>query len=153
MTTFTAEIIWERGEQDFLKNRYSRQHVINFDGGLSIPASSSPHVVPMPMSDPFAADPEELFVASIANCHMLWFLSIASGKKFVVDRYKDNPAGVMQKNEQGNVAVTHCVLRPAVTFSGNHVPTKHEIVAMHDEAHHQCFIANSVTTKITCEPI
>ena len=153
MTTFTAEIIWERGEQDFLENHYSRKHVINFDGGLSIPASSSPHVVPMPMSDPFAADPEELFVASIANCHMLWFLSIASSKKFIVDRYQDNPAGVMQKNEQGNVAVTHCVLRPAVQFSGNQVPTKDEIVAMHDEAHHQCFIANSVTTKISCEPV
>jgi organic hydroperoxide reductase OsmC/OhrA len=153
MSQHTAEILWLRGEQDFCSNRYSRKHLLRFDGGAEVAGSSSPHVVPLPMSDAAAVDPEELFIASIASCHMLWFLSIAAKHGFCVDRYADMPVGVMQKNKNNRMAITLVTLKPAVDFSGEKRPTIQQIDAMHHEAHGECFIANSVTTDIRCEPV
>ena len=153
MGTYTADLEWMRGEQDFLGNRYSRRHRIRFDGGVEIPGSSSPHVVPVPQSDPSAVDPEEAFVASIASCHMLWFLSIAAVRKYRVDRYTDHAVGVMGKNAKGKEYVAQVVLHPAVAFSGDRIPTAAELAALHHRAHEECFIANSVLTEILCEPI
>ncbi len=78
-------------------NRFSRKHVLRFDGGAQVPGSSSPHVVPLPMSDASAVDPEEMLIASISACHMLWFLALAAKQRFVVDRYVDKSVGVMAK--------------------------------------------------------
>ncbi len=153
MTQYGAQILWLRGEQDFLGNRYSRKHLLRFDGGVDIPASSSPHVVPVPMSDPAAVDPEEAFVASLASCHLLWFLSIAARRRFCIDRYADNPLGVMAKNSDGKLAMTLVTLRPEVAFSGDHLPTSAEVAEMHRQAHDECFIANSVKTEVRCEPV
>ncbi|MEY4907278.1 MAG: hypothetical protein RL260_996 [Pseudomonadota bacterium] len=153
MADYTAEIIWIRGEQDFLGNRYSRKHTLRFDGGMEIPGSSSPHVVPLPMSDALAVDPEEAFVASLSSCHMLWFLSIAARRKFCVDRYFDSTIGVMRRNAEGKMAMSVVTLRPEVIFSGEHHPTHEQIDQMHHEAHEECFIANSVKTEVRCEPI
>ncbi len=150
--TYTAEILWLRGDQNFLDNRYSRAHVVRFDGGAEIAASSSPHVVPVPYSDATAIDPEEMFVASISNCHMLFFLSIAAQKKFRIDRYRDNPIGVMAKDANGRMVVSTVTLTPEVQFSGERLPSRAEIDSMHHEAHEQCFIANSVRTEVRCEP-
>ena len=82
MSWSTAVITWEREGTDFTDNRYSRKHLLKFDGGAEVPGSSSPHVVPLPYSDATAVDPEEAFIASIASCHMLFFLSIAAARKF-----------------------------------------------------------------------
>ncbi len=152
MSTFSADIAWDRGEQPFTDNRYSRRHRIGFDGGAELAGSSSPHVVRPPMSDPSAVDPEELFVASIASCHMLWFLSHAVKARLRVDRYVDSPEGVMEKNAEGRMAVTRVTLRPEVVFSGDRVPSREELVRLHHEAHESCFIATSVKTEILCEP-
>lgn len=152
MSHYTAEVLWLREEQDFLDNRYSRKHVLRFDGGLEIPGSSSPHVVPLPMSDASAMDPEEAFVASLSSCHMLWFLSIAAKQKFRVDRYFDAAVGVLGKNAERKMAMTVVTLRPEVHFSGERLPTREQISQMHHEAHEQCFIANSVKTEVHCEP-
>src|SRR5438445_8249167 len=124
MAQYTAEILWQRGEQDFLGNRYSRKHLLRFDGGVEVPGSSSPHVVPLPMSDATAVDPEEAFVASLSSCHMLWFLSTAAKHKFCVDRYFDAAVGTMAKNAEGRMAITVVTLRPQVTFSGERQPTR-----------------------------
>ncbi len=153
MSEYTAEVVWHRNGQDFLGNRYSRKHLLRFDGGVEVPGSSSPHVVPLPFSETAAVDPEEAFIASISACHMLWFLSIAARRKFCVDRYADAAIGVMEKNSEGRVAVTVVTLRPDVTFSGEHVPTREELDALHHAAHDACFIANSVRTEIRCEPV
>jgi len=149
MALYTAEVLWLRGEQDFLGNRYSRRHLLRFDGGVEIPGSSSPHVVPIPMSDPGAVDPEEAFVASLSSCHMLWFLSIAAKRKFCVDRYFDAAAGVMDKNAEGKLAITRVELHPKLKFSGENQPTEKDIEEMHHFAHENCFIANSVKTEVT----
>ena len=101
MSTYTATTRWDRGDDDFLDRRYHRRHAIRFDGGVEIVASSSPQVVPVPMSDPSAVDPEEAFVASISSCHLLWFLSIAASRGFRVDRYEDRATGTMARDARG----------------------------------------------------
>jgi organic hydroperoxide reductase OsmC/OhrA len=153
MATYTAEVVWDRGEQPFLDNRYSRRHRIRFDGGIEVPGSSSPHVVPVPMSDTSAVDPEELFIASLSSCHMLWFLSIAATQGFRVDHYRDAACGVMKRDDRGSMAMTQVTLRPEVLFSGIPQPTRTQIDAMHHQAHEECFIANSVRTQVVYEPV
>ncbi|NHQ85035.1 OsmC family peroxiredoxin [Iodobacter sp. HSC-16F04] len=153
MSQHTAEILWIRGEQDFLSNRYSRKHLLRFDGGLEIPGSSSPHVVPLPMSDAAALDPEEAFIASLSSCHMLWFLSIAARQKFCADRYFDAALGEMAENAAGKKWLAVVTLRPEVSFSGDRQPTKEELAQMHHQAHEECFIANSVKSEVRCQPV
>jgi organic hydroperoxide reductase OsmC/OhrA len=152
MSNYSAEILWSRGEAVFTDNRYSRKHLWSFDGGVDVPASSSPHVVSLPYSSLDAVDPEEAFVASLSSCHMLWFLSIAAKQGFVVDSYHDEASGVMEKNPSGKLAMTRVVLRPKVNFSGPRLPDHAEIDALHHKAHDECFIANSVLTRVSCEP-
>lgn len=152
MAHYTAQVSWNRGTQDFLDNRYSRKHVVRFDGAVEVPGSSSPQVVPLPFSDPAGVDPEELFVASLAACHMLWFFSMAVERKFRVDSYSDSATGVMAKRD-GSMAMTLVTLHPEVHFSGERLPTREEIDAMHNAAHEQCFIANSVKTEVAVDPI
>ena len=148
-----VQVHWSRGEAVFTDNRYSRGHTWRFDGGVEVPASSSPHVVRLPFSVEAAVDPEEAFVASISSCHMLWFLSIAARRKFCVDSYVDNAHGVMARNVAGKLAMTQVTLRPRVAFTGERLPTSDDIAAMHHKAHAECFIANSVTTDVRCEPV
>lgn len=153
MAEYLADIEWVRGEQNFLDNRYSRRHVLRFDGGAVVPGSASPHVVPLPLSDPAAVDPEEAFVGSLASCHMLWFLSIAAKRGFRVDRYFDSAVGRMSKNEHGKLFLSHVTLRPRVAFSGERRPAAAAVDAMHHEAHAECFIAASVKSEVRCEPV
>ena len=153
MAHYTAEIMWERGTQDFLGNRYSRRHALRFDGGAELAGSSSPHVVPLPMSDASAVDPEEMFVASLSSCHMLWFLSIAARNKFCVDRYVDAATGEMAKNEKGKLVMSVVTLKPDVTFNGERMPTRAQLDAMHHEAHEECYLANSVKSEVRCAPV
>ena len=154
MAEYTAEIFWERDAgEDFLDQRYSRRHLLRFDGGAEVAGSSSPHSVPLPMSDAAAVDPEEAFVAALASCHMLWFLAIAAKRGFIVDRYVDAARGVMARNAQGKLAMTLVTLRPTVTFSGAPRPSADEHAALHHKAHEECFIANSVKTEVRVEPV
>jgi organic hydroperoxide reductase OsmC/OhrA len=152
MNEYVATIKWARqvGER-FSDNRYSRAHQWEFDGGVSVPASASPHVLPPPLSNPAAVDPEEAFVASLSSCHMLWFLSLAARQGFVVESYADRAVGYLEKNEGGRLAITRVILRPAIQFSGPKLPTPAERDGLHDDAHHQCFIANSVRTMVVVE--
>lgn len=152
MENFSATIYWERGNQEFLDKKYSRAHTWKFDGGAVIAASSSPHVLPPPMSDPSGVDPEEAFVAAISSCHMLWFLAMAAKHHWLVDSYEDQPTGKMDKNGEGKTAVAVVTLRPKVNFGGENQPTSDEINTMHQEGHDLCFIANSVKSEIHIEP-
>ena len=149
--TYTTSLHWERGDQAFSDKKYSRRHLIHFDGGHTMPASSSPLSVRVPYSDPAAVDPEEGFIASISSCHMLWFLDIACRAGWVVDDYRDDAVGVMALNAQGKMAVTVVTLRPAVKFSGKQ-PDAAELNHLHHRAHEECFIANSVKSDVRCEP-
>ena len=151
MSRHTASVTWKRGDARFTDNRYSRRHVWRFDGGVEVPGSSSPHAVPLPCSSADAVDPEEGFVASISSCHMLWFLSIAAKRGCTVDEYVDEAEGFLERNAEDRMAMTRVILRPRIAFGGDDAPSAADLTAMHDEAHHACYIANSVKTAITIE--
>jgi organic hydroperoxide reductase OsmC/OhrA len=153
MADHHATILWSRNGESFTDGRYSRGHAWQFDGGVTVRASSSPQVVPLPWSVAEAVDPEEAFVATLSSCHMLWFLSIAAKRGFVVESYRDEAAGIMAKNADGKLAITRVTLRPEAQFSGERQPSKDDVKDLHHEAHEQCFIASSVKTEICCEPI
>jgi organic hydroperoxide reductase OsmC/OhrA len=152
MSQHTAKVEWIlKINENFLKNQYSRGHLWHFDGGISVPASAAPSVVPLPFSVAENVDPEEAFVAAISSCHMLFFLSIAAKKKFIVQQYTDKAVGVMEENEAGKIAMTRVTLRPKVIFSGDNTPTFSQLEKIHHLSHENCFIANSVTTIINTE--
>lgn len=148
MTQFKATIAWERGQQAFADNRYSRAHEWRFDGGLTVAGSSSPHSVPLPMSDPAAVDPEEALVAAVSSCHMLFFLSIAAQRGFIVDSYLDQAVGVLSKDAQGKMAMTLIALAPSIAFGGERKPDASDLAAMHHAAHDKCYIANSLKANV-----
>jgi organic hydroperoxide reductase OsmC/OhrA len=151
---YGVEVLWHRAmDEAFTDNRYSRRHVLRFDGGIEVAGSSSPSVVPLPLSDAAAVDPEEAFVASLAACHMLWFLSIAAQQGYVVDRYSDSATGVMTRNAAGKLWISLVTLRPDVAFGGRRGPSGEDLLQMHHRAHMECFIANSVKSEVRCEPV
>lgn len=153
MATHSAEIAWSRAGAVFTDQRYRRAHTWRFDGGIEVPASSSPHVVPLPLSEAHAVDPEEAFVAALASCHLLWFLSLAAQRGHVVDSYVDAAEGVLDRDAAGRLAMTRVTLRPRATFSGPSIPDPAALAALHHAAHEACFIANSVRTTVVIEPV
>lgn len=154
MAGYQATIRWQRQtDEAFSDNRYSRAHEWAFDGGVVVPASASPHIVPLPQAVAENVDPEEAFVAALSSCHMLVFLGIAAKRRYVVDNYTDQAVGTMAKNEHGKLAITRVVLRPEARFSGERRPTPEQIGKMHHQAHAECFIANSVRTEVVTEMV
>ena len=152
MSTYTATVVWNRGEQPFTDGKYSRGHSWRFDGGIDVPASSSPHVVKPPLSPLAAVDPEEAFVASLSSCHMLFFLAFAQRAGFRVDSYEDSAEGVLAKDAEGRMAMTVVTLRPKAAFSGEKLPSREDLDQLHHKSHEACFIANSVKTAVRVEP-
>lgn len=152
MSEHTASVHWQRQpDENFSDQRYHRAHDWRFDGGAVVPGSSSPLSVPLPFSDASAVDPEEAFVAALSSCHLLWFLHLAAQAGWVVDDYQDHAVGVMARNASGRVAITQVTLRPAVRFAGAQ-PDAEQHEALHHQAHERCFIANSVTSEVLCQP-
>ncbi len=150
MQQFFATVAWQRDGQDFAGQRYSRGHAWQFDGGLTVPASSSPLSVPLPMSVAANVDPEEALVAATSSCHMLFFLSLAAQRGFIVDDYRDEAVGELGKNGAGRLAMTRIVLRPRIAFAGM-TPSPEALDALHHDAHERCYIANSLTAEVVVE--
>jgi organic hydroperoxide reductase OsmC/OhrA len=148
VTAHTATVSWKRGDQPFTDRKYSRAHEISFDGGTVVPGSSSPDVVRAPLSRVDAVDPEEMLVASLSMCHMLFFLDFASRAGFTVDTYVDAAIGVMGKDDRGRVAMTKATLRPQIAWSGEKRPSPAEVAELHQKSHHECFIANSIRGEV-----
>lgn len=152
MSNYKATITWNRNDQKFTDNRYSRAHSWKFDGGVEVPASSSPQVVPLPYSVSEAVDPEEAFLASLSSCHMLWFLNMAAKQGFTVDEYEDKAEAIMEKDTSGKLAITRVILHPRIFYSGEKTPSQKTDEKLHQLAHKQCFIANSVRSEIEIVP-
>ncbi|AYG62696.1 OsmC family peroxiredoxin (plasmid) [Rhizobium jaguaris] len=146
MMKMTVEVHWEREDAVFTDKRYSRAHIWRFDGGQVVPASASPHIVPLPYSVEANVDPEEAYIAAISSCHMLTFLSLAAPKGIVVESYTDKAIGVMEKVD-GKLIVSRVELKPTIVYAGGQ-PTSVVEAELHHLAHEQCFIANSVKTEI-----
>lgn len=147
----TAQVEWAC-DGDYAANAYSRGHIWRFDGGLEIPASASPTVVPLPHSVEAAVDPEEAFVAAISSCHMLWFLDLARRANFNVASYRDNARGEMSRVGRGKMAISKVILRPEITLKAAEEPDPTWMTDLHEKAHDVCFIANSVKCDIVVEP-
>ena len=151
MSEHSATIEWRRATPDFSFRIYNRTHVWKFESGIEVPGRASPANVPSTLAQAPGVDPEEGFVAAISSCHMLWFLHVACTHKFIVDRYSDRAVGVLEKDGTGRMSVTRVTLRPEVAFSGAS-PTSGQLAELHEQAHQECFIANSVKTEIVIEP-
>lgn len=152
MSSYMATVSWVRPDgAPFKDNKYSRAHEWRFDGGAVVPASSSPSVVPLPLSNTAGVDPEEAFVASLSSCHMLFFLFYAAKAGFVIDRYEDEAIGELGKNAAAKTAMTKVALRPQIAWV-DRTPTSAELDDLHHKAHESCYIANSVTAEIVIEP-
>lgn len=151
MSSHVCTVEWARGPQAFTDQQYSRAHRWRFDGGAEVRGSSSPHNVKVPLSDPAAVDPEEALVAAVSSCHMLWFLSLAAERGYVVDSYADTAEGRMGTLEGHRKAMTEVVLRPALVFSGAKLPGDADVAALHHDAHERCYIANSIRSEVRIE--
>jgi len=148
MSEHKVTVEWKRETSDFSYQNYNRDHNWAFDAGVTVRASAAPDY----LGNERCVDPEEAFVASLSSCHMLTFLAIASRKRFVLDAYHDEAVGILGKDATGRLAITMVTLRPRVQFGGEKAPTPEELAQMHEQAHHACFIANSVKTEVIVEP-
>ena len=149
MSSHTATIRWSQDEDDhFTLGRYTRVHEIAFDGGTTIEASGAPGNVPAQFSSETSVDPEEMFVASLASCHMLWFLDLSRRAGVEILSYEDKAEGLMGKTAAGRTAIVTVTLRPKVECKGD----AGLLAELHHKAHEACFIANSVTTEVVVEP-
>jgi organic hydroperoxide reductase OsmC/OhrA len=144
-------VAWRRGDARFVDGRYPRAHEWRFDGGAVVPASASPHVVPVPLSTPTHVDPEEALVAAASSCHMLWFLSLAAAAGHVVDEYVDDATGTLGRGPDGRIAFTRIALRPRIAFGAN-PPDGVTLAALHRAAHERCFVAASLRAEVVVEP-
>jgi organic hydroperoxide reductase OsmC/OhrA len=151
MGSYVATVSWQRGEAVFTDGKYSRAHEIAFDAPLTVPASSSPHVVKLPLSRADAVDPEEMLVASLSSCHLLTFIHMAQRAGFTIDSYVDRAEGVMTKNDAGKMWVSKVTLKPEIAWSGEKRPTPVELHDLHPRALEECFIANSYKGEVVVD--
>jgi organic hydroperoxide reductase OsmC/OhrA len=148
MSEHQVTVEWKRETAEFTYESYNRDHDWVFDAGITVRASATPSY----QGNERCVDPEEAFVASLSSCHMLTFLAIASKKRFTVDGYRDQAVGILGKDQAGRLTMTKVTLNPQVRFGGDKAPTADELAQMHNQAHHACFIANSVKTDVAVEP-
>jgi len=149
MSEHKVNLSWKNESEDFSYKNYDRTHIWKFEGGSVFKASAAPEY----LGKKEFVNPEEAFAASLASCHMLTFLAIASIKKYTIEIYEDTAVAILEKNEKSRMAVTKLFLRPRITFMGDNIPDKTTIEEMHHRAHTECFIANSVLTEIIIEPV
>ena len=148
MAQHKAKIEWKCTTPDFRLGKYTREHSWTFDGGVTVPASAAPAVVPAPWSNPANVDPEEAFVAAISSCHMLTFLHVARLGGFQVESYEDEAVGDMAKNERGVAWVAVVTLNPKIVYAGDKRPTHEQEAELHHKAHDGCFISQSIKTEV-----
>ncbi|HSF20738.1 MAG TPA: OsmC family protein [Burkholderiales bacterium] len=143
MSEHKATVKWSRAGKDFSYKTYSRDHVWSLNGN-DVPASATTAY----LGNPNRVDPEAALVAALSSCHMLTFLALAANKGFVVESYEDAAVGHLEKNAQGKLALTRVDLHPKIVYGGTKQPTAADLEWLHDKAHKECFIANSVTTDV-----
>lgn len=151
MSSHTVTAHWTRNDAEFLHGKYSREHTWTFDGGMVIPASPSPSNVPPPYSNPTCVDPEEALVAAASSCHLLTFLYLASRHGFQVESYSDEAVGTLGQLASGARWMSMITLHPRIKYGGEKIPTKDEEMHLHQLAHEECIIANSIKAVITIE--
>ena len=146
---YTIQVEWTGNLGKGTKNyrAYSRNHEIMAIGKPMIPGSSDPSF----RGDVHRYNPEDLFVSTLASCHMLWYLHLCSANEITVVEYVDKAEGVMEELENGSGAFQQVTLKPTILIQESE---KLELAtSLHHEAHEMCFIANSVNFPVLCEPV
>ena len=147
MSEFKVNIEWTRETPDFKVETYSRQHRIQFNGGVAIQSSAPAEFA----GDAKLPNPEELLASALGSCFMLTVLAVSARGGFTVDKYEDHPVALLEKNANGKMAVTQVTLRPKVTYSGTS-PDPAKLSEIFSKAHANCMIANSVSAKVVVQP-
>lgn len=144
MSTHNSSLTWTRRLHPDDPRTYSRDHMIVVGHEQAIAASAGSDY----KGDPSAADPEQLLVAAISSCHMLFFLALAEAQGWPVDRYEDHATAYLEKDEGRHLSVKRIVLAPVATFPASAAPSDEKIALLHEQAHRHCFIARSVKCEI-----
>lgn len=149
MSEHYTTIDWQRKAHPSEAGTFSRNHVATLNGEQKVTISSAAEY----KGDPEAADPEQLLLTALSSCHMLTFLAIAELKGYCVEHYRDTAVALLKKNVDGRMAVTRMELSPQVSFSGDNQPDETALEKLHDAAHRNCFVANSVTSTVVVTPV
>lgn len=144
---YSVQVRWtgNLGEGTSGYRNYSRNHEVTAEGKPVIPASSDPAF----RGDPTRYNPEELLVASLSACHMLWYLHLCSRAGISIAGYIDNAVGTMVETSEGGGHFKEVVLRPEVSIEKGDATTASQL---HKEAHRLCFISRSVNFPVRCQP-
>ncbi len=156
--TYEADVVWtgDLGVGTASYTSYSRDHDVRLPGRPVLPGSADPAF----RGDPTRYSPEELLLAALSQCHLLWFLHLAASAGVVVLEYADHATGTMTVAPEGHGEFTEVVLHPAVTVASpgpstgadTGAVTDADVAALHERAHHFCFIARSVRFPVRHEP-
>ena len=146
---YTTVLTWtgNKGEGTAHYKAYDRDHVLSVEGKPDIPGSSDPSF----RGNRSRYNPEELLVASLSSCHMLWYLHLCSVNNIVVVDYRDQAEGLMMERPDGSGYFKEVVLRPVVTIADASGMEKAQ--SLHHEANKLCFIANSMNFPVRHEPV
>ena len=146
--TYEITVTWtgDRGEGTSSIKGYDRSHTISADGPPDIEGTADPTF----LGDPAKWNPEQLFVAALSQCHMLWYLGLCARAGVVVSEYVDQPSGTMVTAPDGSGRFTEVVLRPRITVAAEDQVER--ATALHEKANQMCFVAQSVTCDIRHEP-
>ena len=146
--TYRTTVRWtgNRGSGTSAYRAYGRDHEISATGKPVVPASSDPAF----NGDPGRYNPEDLLVASLSGCHMLWYLHLCAVNKVVVLEYEDNAAGTIEETADGGGHFVEVTLRPAITLTAQSNPDTAR--RLHHDAHEKCFVANSVNFPVRVQP-
>lgn len=144
MSTYTINLEWQKVSTDFSYENYNRHHTIAFSGNQTLKNSASPEY----FGNSDMSNPEELLASALASCHMLTFLAIASKSGYDIQSYNCKADAVLGKNDEGRMSVTEITLTPEIVYNGDKRPTDEQLKSLHEKAHKNCFIAQSLKTKV-----
>jgi peroxiredoxin-like protein len=139
--SFKIAIKWEN---TFTPESYVRDHTVHFSGQQQLQNSAAKEY----SGNENMANPEELLASALASCHMLTFLAICSKSRFLVKSYEDEAIAILDKNTEGKMAIIQITLHPKVEFKGDNLPDLEKIKLLHDKAHQNCFVANSIKCHV-----
>ncbi len=144
MSVYTTNIEWKQTSSDFSFEKYNRNHTITFSGNHILKNSAAPEY----FGNSDMSNPEELIAAALASCHMLTFLAVASKSGYNVQSYNCKAEALLAKNDEGKMSITEITLTPEIVYSGDKLPTPEQLKSLHEKAHRNCFIAQSLKTKV-----
>ncbi|TGK27915.1 OsmC family peroxiredoxin [Leptospira gomenensis] len=144
MSEHKVGLSWKKGPEEFKYESYDRTHTVRYAGGQTLSGSSTLETY----GKAEFANPEEMLAAAVCSCHFLTFLAVAAKSRYVVSSYEDNAIAILEKNQDGKMVVTKVDLYPVVRFEGEKIPDHETLEGLHEKAHRNCFISNSIRSEV-----